>query len=160
MTYVLNFNIRETASMIGLSTSTCRGYLKKPHVDKEICHFRTVVAEKCGVTQERVLNELARIAFYDMSEHVDQITDSGVTFKDYDQMDTRVLSEVTTCSTASGETYTTIKTPPKLKALEILTNFFKGQVPDQHVHYHISKEDLEGKTATEVTQSYNSILNQ
>lgn len=159
MTYVLNFNIKETASIIGLSPSTCRSYLKKPEVEKEVNHFRTTIAEKCGVTMERVLNELSRIAFYDIGDHVEQITDSGVTFKDFDEMDTRVLSEVTTNSTSDGMTYTTIKTPPKIKALEILANIFKGQPAEQHVHFHVTKEELDNKTAAEAAQDYNSLLN-
>ena len=109
---------------------------------------------------QEVLNELKRIAFYDIKDHVKNYSASGVTLEELDEIDGRAIAELTENSTSDGITYTTIKAHNKLKALEILANWFKGVPEQKHLHFHVEDADVKSKSASEWASDYSQLLNQ
>jgi hypothetical protein len=157
--FVLDFNFPATSRRTGISVARCRKMHKLPVVEQSIDQIKSKIAEVCDITSAQVLNELKRIAFYDINDHIKNVNSSGVTFKELEELDGRAIAEVTESCTPDGITYTNIKSHNKLKALEILANWFKGLPEEKHIHFHLDDEDLKGKTAAQLGQEYSALLN-
>lgn len=80
----------ESARYAGFSEATARqiahNMLQEPEVEEYLSALRNTLAEKTGITQQRVLEEYAKIAFFDIREvfdidggliHVKQLDDSS-----------------------------------------------------------------------------------
>lgn len=70
--YLCTFNATDAARKAGYSERTARqqGYenLTKPYIQVYIQEKTSTILEKLGITQEKVIRELARIAFSDIQE--------------------------------------------------------------------------------------------
>ena len=70
--YLCTFNATDAARKAGYSERTARqqGYenLTKPYIQNYIQEKTSATLEKLGITQEKVIRELARIAFSDITE--------------------------------------------------------------------------------------------
>lgn len=68
--YVVDMNATQAAIRAGYSEKTARQiaseYLSKPNIQEKISLLKKELSEKTGVNAQRVINELARIAFFDM----------------------------------------------------------------------------------------------
>ena len=92
--------------------------LRNEAVIEAIEEQERLALERIGVNAERVVNEIARIAFADM-KRFSEWTERGVVVKPSDQLDsteTAAISEIT--ETSSG---VKLKFHPKLPALELLS---------------------------------------
>jgi phage terminase small subunit len=73
--YLVDLNATQAAIRAGYSTKTAgsQGFdnLKKPEIAAEIEKRRQIVAEKTGLTTERLLQEAMRLAFFDIRKLVD-----------------------------------------------------------------------------------------
>lgn len=74
--YLVDLNATQAAIRAGYSKKTAgsQGFdlLKKPEIASEIEKRRQIVAEKTGLTTERLLQEAMRLAFFDIRKLVDK----------------------------------------------------------------------------------------
>lgn len=74
--YLLDLNATQAAIRAGYSQKTAgsQGFdlLKKPEIAAEIEKRRQIIAEKAGLSTERVLQEAMRLAFFDIRKLVDK----------------------------------------------------------------------------------------
>lgn len=82
------------------------------------------------ITADRVLNELAKIAFSDLKDFV-EFGSAGIRIKPSSDVDGTVLSEVSEMVT-KGATVTSVKLHSKMKALELLSKHLGLAAPEKH----------------------------
>jgi phage terminase small subunit len=100
--YMKDMNSTQAAIRAGYSPNAAKeiGYenLTKPHIKNEIDRRLKELTEKCGVTAEAVIKELAHIAFDDIKNYLRFYSDKDgnirVKIKDSDTIDTRSISEI------------------------------------------------------------------
>ena len=73
--YLVDYNAKQAAIRAGYaekqSASMASQLLDKPHIQAELSKRQTKIARKLGVTAERVLEELGRVAFSDIRDLFD-----------------------------------------------------------------------------------------
>lgn len=133
--YLVDLNATQAAIRAGYSQKTAEvlGYqlLKKPLVAAAVEQAMQKREKRIEITADRVLQELARIGFSDLGDFVD-IAPTGIRVKTSDQMDTRVLAEVSETFTVAGGTVK-IKLHDKVAALEKLGRHLK-LFTEKHEH--------------------------
>jgi phage terminase small subunit len=122
-----NLNATEAAKLAGYSKNTARqiGYenLTKPYIKKYIQSKSSEILERTGVTQEKVLAEIAKIAFSNITEFLN------------DDWSLKALSEVDSKKSGAikslqrSETGFSIQTYDKSKALLTLWDLVKDDAP-------------------------------
>lgn len=125
---------------------TSRRYLNHPKVKKilaeaedKVMNVTRKVMDKYAVTQERVLEELARVAFGNVTDMVSWDEEKGVVVKKSDELtddEKSNIAEVTEIETKTGKKIK-IKTRDKEKALETLAKHL-GLLTERHEHKHLS----------------------
>lgn len=117
-------NASEAAKLAGYSEHSARqqGYenLTKPYIKKYIQEKSSEVLEKIGVTQEKVLAEIAKVAFSDISEFFND----DWSLKPLDHVNPTTTSAIK--SFKKTETSFAIQTHDKLKALMMLWELVKN----------------------------------
>jgi phage terminase small subunit len=123
--YLTDLNATQAAIRAGYSEKTApviaSQNLKKVNVQAAIQAAQLKLSEKTGITQERVLNELSKIAFADQ-RRVMKWGAGGVTLlesKDLSDDDAAIVSEVSETTTATGGSLK-LKTHDKVGALKLL----------------------------------------
>lgn len=134
--FCVDGNAAQAAIRAGYSPNSAKEQaarlLTKDNAKQYLSELREKQIKKTGDMAERVIRELAKIAFSDIRDY-SRFNESGVTLKDSDQMDsekTGVISEVTETVTSAGGT-TKIKMYDKTKALELLGKNL-GLFSDKH----------------------------
>lgn len=120
--YVVDLNGTQAAIRAGFNAQTAnvRGsqLLALDHVRAAIDEAIRERSIRAGITADRVLEELSRIAFSDVGNYVEYGPD-GVRIKDSADVDTRALSEVSEVETKAGKN-TKFKLYDKVAALDKL----------------------------------------
>lgn len=128
--YLTDPNATQAAISAGYSPKTATSIgsenLSKPHIKAAVELGFKVITDGLDVSAERILRELACIAFVNMKD-LATWTESGVHFKPSDTLDpdtTAAIVEVSETVTQSGGTLR-IKQHDKVKALELLGKYQK-----------------------------------
>lgn len=128
--YLADPNATQAAIAAGYSEKTARsiGYekLTKPHIKEAIEFGFKKITEGFDVSAERIIQELARIAFVNMKD-LATWTESGVHFKPSDSISedaAAAIVEVSETVTQHGGTLR-IKQHDKVRALELLGKYRK-----------------------------------
>ena len=137
--YALDMNPQAAAARHGITLREARSMLRKEGAEKCIADIHSHVLEKCGITLEQTLNEISRIAFFDVKGVVKRVTESGVEFHNWDDIDGRAIAEVKQMHTKDGITYAMIKPHRKVEALKVLLEYFKDTPSEQHLHIHTNE---------------------
>jgi|LGVF01.2.fsa_nt_gb phage terminase small subunit len=127
MEYLIDFNATRAALKAGYSESNARSQASRMLTNANIKKFLNKktdkVAEKLDITADRVLEELAHIAFFDIRNIFD-----GSSLKEIDKLDdktARALSSVKSrIEKLDGENFAEVvevKSNDKLKALDMLS---------------------------------------
>lgn len=137
--YLVDLNATQAAIRAGYSeksaASQAHELLKNPKVEAAIQAKRARLSKKLEISTERVLNELARVAFSDM-RNVAEWNAGGVDFKDSSTLSDDVaaaVSEVSSDTTRSKDGVTVkhkIKLHDKMRALEMLSRHLNLFAPD------------------------------
>ena len=162
--YLIDHNGKEAAIRAGYSKKYAKGQafrlLQQEHIQEALQEMERKVTRKCQVTAERIVKELALIAFADITEIFD---DDGnmKPIKDLAEEITRTIKEIELDSKSEdeynedGEPVTRsitfpkkIKMNDKLKALELLGKFkgmFKETIDlNGNIIKVLLPDDLEG----------------
>jgi phage terminase small subunit len=126
-----------------------RKVLTRPHVLKELARLRTQISAKLDASAERVIAELAKVAFSDIADLL-RVSKDGSAELDLTKLTDKTkaaLSEYTVDSYVEGRGATVrgvkkhrAKMHDKLKALEILAKHFgilSETVTHKHDHWHM-----------------------
>lgn len=122
--YLVDFDAKNAALRAGFAPGTARNaaawinaeHPAKPHLRKEIDRLIALRSARTGITAGRVLQELARIAFADITDVVD--TDTGGVRKDASRDDTAAIALVTVKNGKISEKG--VRMHDKVHALELL----------------------------------------
>lgn len=129
--YVTEFNATKSAIAAGYSKDTAYSIgnelLKKPEIQEAIEKEKAKMTKKIEITQERIAEELSKIAFSDIKNFV-EFDSKKVKIKDSKDVDGAVIQEVSSHSGNRG-TSTKLKLHDKMKALELLGRY-KGMYKD------------------------------
>lgn len=88
-----NCSIPRAAEIIGVSDSRARGFFARPDVAEAIRRQQQRASERMDVTRERIINELAKLAFASMGDFV-RIDDNGLPVLDLSAVSKDQLSAV------------------------------------------------------------------
>mgnify|MGYP001282556983 FL=1 len=142
--YLVDLNATQAAIRAGYSPDTAYSIgaenLKKPEIRARIDKAMAERSKRTGVNAERVLRELAKIAFVNAPDVID--LDKAVVLDSATPDDTAAISgvKVKRSITDSGETIEReIKLADKIKALELL---------GKHLGMFTDKMELSGKVET------------
>lgn len=121
--YLVDLNGTQAAIRAGYSPRTAQVQASKmlalPHVQEAVQAAIKAREKRTEITQDRVLAELARIAFADLKDYVAFGPKQEVTFKDPEHVDGRVIAEIGETITQYGGSKR-LKLHDKLRALELL----------------------------------------
>jgi len=123
--YLIDLNGTQAAIRAGYSPNgaevTACELLKNPKVRYEVARAMAERSRRTGITQDRVLRELAKVAFFNAADVVD--LETGNVKKDIDREDSAVIAgiKVKTIPTENGKIIEReVKLYDKLRALELL----------------------------------------
>lgn len=125
--YSIDKNPQLAAERCGISIQMARKYLRDPNAKKAIDDIRSKVMSRCELHLEDILNEIKRIAFFDVKGVVDDISPDGdVKSVPWEDVDGRALAEVRVTETKSGRVITMQRPHRKIDALKILLDYATG----------------------------------
>lgn len=131
--YLADLNATQAAIRAGYSARTAAAQgarlLTKVKVQDALQDAQKRREKRTEITADRVLTELAKIAFSDLTDFV-EFGPEGIKIKPSDQVDGAALSEVSEMVTMAATT-TSVKLHPKMRALELLCKHL-GLTPDRH----------------------------
>ncbi|MEZ2659298.1 terminase small subunit [Aneurinibacillus aneurinilyticus] len=121
--YLIDLNATQAAIRAGFSVKTAeqQGHqlLKKTSVSEAIAKAMAERSKRTSVSQDRIVQQLAKIAFSDLKDYVEWNGDS-ITLKDSDEVDGSVIQSITETMLPKGGIKKEIKLNDKMKALELL----------------------------------------
>lgn len=133
--YLIDLNATQAAIRAGYSPRTANEQgarlLAKASVQSALQEAMKRREKRTEVTADRVVQELAKIAFADLKDFVEFGPD-GVRIKNSKEVDGTVLAEVSE-TTFKDSTTRTVKLHPKIKALELLGKHL-GMFIEKHEH--------------------------
>ena len=131
--YLIDLNATQAAIRAGYSELTARQMgaenLSKPNIAAAICEAKKTRSKRTEITQDRVLEELARIAFANVGDYL-KVGENGILALDLAGADDEAMGAIaevtqdTLINASEGKAVsvrrTRLKAHPKLQALRIL----------------------------------------
>ncbi len=124
--YIIDFNGTRSAKKAGYSEKSAYAIasenLRKLDIQDEINKQINKRKQRLQVSQDRLIAELKKIAYSDISDFY-EISPDGIVLKDLDKIDTSVIKEVQEVTNSSEKSFNKnikLKLEDKLKALELL----------------------------------------
>jgi phage terminase small subunit len=140
--YLIDLNATQAAIRAGYSEKRANaiGYdlLTKTDIENAIHAAKEKRSERTGVTADRVVKELARIAFVD-TRQIFTWGPGGVNLRPSDELDddeAAIVAEVTETRSENGGGSIKVKRFDKLKALELL---------GKHLGMYVDKREISGR---------------
>jgi len=159
--YLIDLNATKAAERAGYSVKTAGATgaenLKKPQIFTEIQKRMKERSEKTGLTAEKIVEQLSKIAMYDVTRGFNIDSETGrLTFADGEEVDGTLidgLSQTVTEYQAGGEAVekisTNLKSSDRLKAFELLMKhnnmFAKDRQADAMTSVQVKKIEAEIK---------------
>lgn len=149
--YLIDLNATQAAIRAGYSANTAYSIgqenLKKPEIVQAIQEAMEKREKRTEITAERVLMELAKIAFSDLNQFVEVNEDGKIIVKPSNQIDGTVLSEISESVTQNGRTRK-VKLHDKMKALELI---------GRHLAMFTDKQEIINKTEPDQEKAVNTL---
>lgn len=144
--YIIDLNATQAAIRAGYSPNTAQEQgsrlLSNVMILELIEQLKKKREIRTDITADRVLNELAKIAFSDLNKFV-EVDDSGkIKVKPSNQVDGTVLSEISESVTQNGRTKK-VKLHDKMKALELIGRHLAMFTDKQEIKINKTEEDNE-----------------
>lgn len=102
--------------------------LREPQIAAEVLRVKEARSLRTGVTLDRVVMELARVALVDVSDAFDPVTRALKPFEEMSEDTRRAIESVEVLENGSYK----VKFASKLKALEMLTPHIEALNPNHH----------------------------
>lgn len=162
--YMVNNNALKAAERCGVSRRTAWNWLQRDDVNKAMAEKRLEIQQRCEVTIDECLNELAKIAFFKHSDYASNFKvdpesgEIGVTLEEFNEIDTSAIQEMSCKINAQGIPYVVIKPYNKIEALKELLNRLEGTNGDKHVHLHLTPEEMSKMNSKETSSNYQQLV--
>lgn len=147
--YIVDFNATRAAIAAGYSEDSAYtiGWenLRKHDVQQAIQKELQKREKRVEVSQDFVLEQLAKIAGADIKAFIEYDKNGNVSLKPYEDIDGQVVSEISDTSTAHGRNKK-VKLHDKMKALELLgrhLGMYKDVLINKKVPEKLTPEELE-----------------
>ena len=163
MFYVLEPIVSRVAEKCGISRECAFGWLRRPSVKKKISALKASNVQKTSITLSEVLNMALRIADFDLKDvvksfkHEPETNYYTITYEDWDKIDGKVVKDVRPV-VKDGIQLLNIKLYDKTPYIKMLLDHFKDTKPDQHLHVHMSREEIAAADAQTVSEDYQRML--
>lgn len=177
MQYLLDFNVPLASKRCGISKATANNWLREEPIKDFITENQAKVAQQCNITQEEVLNELGKIAFFKHDYMTDLSLESrpadqaledamenseqgiiGVRIEDFQDIDFSAVQSVVLKLDGGKQPYLEIRPYNKLEALKVLNEWFVKSKPDGS-GITLTPEDLnDGRSAAERARDYHDMV--
>lgn len=148
--YLIDLNATQAAIRAGYSPSTAYSIgnelLRKPEISKALAQAQAERSKRTGVSQDRIIRELAKIAFSNLPDIVDPFDGSVIATADRD--DLACIQSIKVKQT-EGSTEREVKLADKMRALELLGR-----------HLGMFKDKLEISGKEDEMKKMDSILQQ
>ena len=155
--YLLSGNATQAALKAGYSSKTARSQaqrlLTKVDIQTAIQKFKNKMEKQTAVTLERVVNELAKVAFANMSD-VLEVEENKLRIKNLSELSSDVqasIAEITESDTAFGKRRT-IKMHNKLTSLDALMKHLGGYLTVDQMIDRMSETQLDQLTEKLLTK--------
>lgn len=148
---------------VGISTVTGYEWKDKPSVAKKISLIRAKSAQKADISLPEVLNEAYRILNFDIKDIItDVFHDKSndfyeVTMEQWKKIDGRLVKEVKPV-VKDGIKLLQLKFYDKIPVIKMLLDHFKEVKPEQHVHVHLTPEELKTADPGKVNAAYQELM--
>lgn len=144
--YIIDLNTTQAAIRAGYSEKTANEQgarlLANVSVRELVEQLKKNREIRTNVTADRVLAELAKIAFSDLNEFVEVDESGKIKVKPSNQVDGTVLSEISESVTQNGRTKN-IKLHDKMKALELIGRHLAMFTDKQEIKVNKDESDNE-----------------
>ena len=105
--------------------------LKLPYIQYRISQLDAANRRLFRANREEALAELAKIAYLDIKTQFQNINESGVTLKAFEELDGTVLASVNEKRDKEGASFVEVKFHDKMKALELILKHTGGVEPTE-----------------------------
>lgn len=120
--YLIDLNATQAAIRAGYSTNTAKEIgcenLTKPNVRAHIDRAMADRSKRTGINQDRIIRELARIAFVNPADVIN--ADDATIKEDATEDDTAAIQSVKVKTLGEGKVEREVRMADKIKALELL----------------------------------------
>jgi hypothetical protein len=148
---------------LGIGTDTGYKWLDTPSVRKKISQIKAKSAEICDFTVNEALNIAVRVASFDIHQVVKEAkydSKTGyweVSYQDWDKIDGVVIKDVKPVIRDGIQVFQ-IKLQDRMPYVKMLLDHFKEVKPDQHLHVHMSPEELKTANPDAVNEEYQRLM--
>ncbi len=159
--YLIDLNATQAAIRAGYSPKTATAIasenLAKPNISAAIACAMAERSKRTGITQDRVLEELAKVAFIKLTDIVD---DTGKIKADATDEDRACIESIKYKRTDTDTGYSEereVKASPKLKALELIgrhLGMFESHSSKEQLKLNREKFEYEKEKAAGAFQEY------
>lgn len=159
--YLIDLNATQAAIRAGYSPKTATAIasenLAKPNISAAIACAMAERSKRTGITQDRVLEELAKVAFIKLTDIVD---DTGKIKADATDEDRACIESIKYKRTNTDTGYSEereVKASPKLKALELIgrhLGMFESHSSKEQLKLNREKFEYEKEKAAGAFQEY------
>lgn len=159
--YLIDLNATQAAIRAGYSPKTATAIasenLVKPNISAAIACAMAERSKRTGITQDRVLEELAKVAFIKLTDIVD---DTGKIKADATDEDRACIESIKYKRTDTDTGYSEereVKASPKLKALELIgrhLGMFESHSSKEQLKLNREKFEYEKEKAAGAFQEY------
>lgn len=159
--YLIDLNATQAAIRAGYSPKTATAIasenLSKPSISAAIACAMAERSKRTGITQDRILEELAKVAFIKLTDIVD---DTGKIKADATDEDRACIESIKYKRTDTDTGYSEereVKASPKLKALELIgrhLGMFESHSSKEQLKLNREKFEYEKEKAAGAFQEY------
>jgi len=150
-------NPQLAAENCGISMTMARKWLREPMVKKAVQDIVAKCMSQCELHTEDIINELKRIAFFDIKGLVDKIDRKGPKGVNFNDVDGRAVSEIRVTESKLGKTVTMMKPHRKLDALKILLEHATGANNNQF-NVQVNVGDIKKEDPESAMEAYNRVM--
>lgn len=127
--YLIDLNATQAAIRAGYAENSARqmasDLLSHPDIQDKIQRLMDKRSQKLEITTEKVIQELARIGFYDIRDYVDHYNESGLTLRPLEDIDGRVVKSIREKRDKDGNSFIDMDFHDKVAALDKLGKHLK-----------------------------------
>lgn len=175
--FLLDHNVKFAAQRTNIPVRRCYHFLQQDRVKQLILEKSSQIAARCDLNVEQVLNELKRVAFFDVKDIIKNVRtnvpksepiknkkkkkesqEHFIEYEDWENVDGRCLAEVKETIGRYGIPELSIKPYDKMAALKTLAEWFKGGNSVNLTINQINIGDMKNKTAQEAAMDYQSLI--
>lgn len=165
--YLIDLNATKAAIRAGYSQRTAysqgQRLLKNVEIQTLISKLMEERSERTEITADRVIQEIAKIAFADIGNFMSWDVDGNINMFPHESVDTSVVQSVRSNRTLKPvgeneeviEATVEVKLHPKLRALELLYNHVNGsdRLSQAQTRKALAEAEIIENTANKLTQS-------